>query len=71
MPDEPRAETVGSLLRTEDVVRAARSAPTLEQTLKRLARREMLTDPDKLNESGVRHLKLEVLRRRRSRRATA
>lgn len=27
MRDEPRAETVGSLLRTEDVVRAARSAP--------------------------------------------
>jgi hypothetical protein len=48
--------------------RAARRAPTLEQTLKQLARREMLTDPDTLNESGVRHLKLEVLTRRTTRR---
>jgi hypothetical protein len=33
---------------------------TLEQTLRRLARREMWTDPDSASESGVRHLKIEV-----------
>jgi len=31
---------------------------TLEQALKRLARREMWTNPDPLSESGVRHLKV-------------
>lgn len=40
--------------------RVSRRAATLEQTLRQLARREMWTDPDALNESGVRHLKIEV-----------
>jgi 5-methyltetrahydropteroyltriglutamate--homocysteine methyltransferase len=34
MPDEPRADTVGSLLRTDDVVRAARSAPDDDEAVK-------------------------------------
>lgn len=37
-----------------------RSAETLEQTLRRLAAREIWTDPDSLSESGVRHLKVEI-----------
>jgi len=40
--------------------RVARVAETLEQTLKKLAEREVWTDPDSLSESGVRHLKVEV-----------
>jgi hypothetical protein len=40
--------------------RASRRAETLEQTLRRLAAREKLTDPDSLSESGVRHLRVEV-----------
>ena len=40
--------------------RVSRVAETLEQTLKRLAEREICTDPDSLSESGVRHLKVEV-----------
>ena len=43
--------------------RVSRSAPTLEQTLKRLAAREKWTDPDSLSETGVRHLKIEVQKR--------
>ena len=38
----------------------SRRVETLEQTLKRLAEREMLTDPDALSDSGVRHLKVDV-----------
>jgi hypothetical protein len=41
--------------------RASRTPATLEQTLRQLARREMLTDPDSVNASGVRHLRVEVL----------
>lgn len=40
--------------------RASRRAETLEQTLRRLAAREKLTDPDSSSESGVRHLSVEV-----------
>jgi hypothetical protein len=40
--------------------RVVRGPPTLEQTLKQLAEREIWTDPDSLSESGVRHLKVEV-----------
>jgi hypothetical protein len=36
-----------------------RTAETLKQTLERLAEREMLTDPDTLSESGVRHLRVD------------
>lgn len=43
--------------------RASRGPATLEQTLRQLARREMLVDPDSVNSSGVRHLKVEVLER--------
>jgi hypothetical protein len=38
------------------------STETLEQTLKTLAAREMWNNPDSLSESGVRHLRIEVLR---------
>jgi hypothetical protein len=41
--------------------RASRGPATLEQTLRQLAKREMLTDPDAVNASGVRHLRVEVL----------
>ena len=43
--------------------KTGRGAPTLQQTLKRLAEREMWNDPDSLNESGVRHLRIEVQKR--------
>jgi len=43
--------------------RASRSGETLAQTLRRLAAREMWNDPDSLNESGVRHLRIEVQKR--------
>jgi hypothetical protein len=40
--------------------RFPRGPETLMQTLKRLAEREVWSDPDTLSESGVRHLKVEV-----------
>jgi hypothetical protein len=40
--------------------RVSRGTETLAQKLKRLAAREMWTDPDSLSESGVRHLRVEV-----------
>ena len=40
--------------------RRPRGPETLMQTLKRLAEREVWSDPDTLSESGVRHLKVEV-----------
>ena len=40
--------------------RVSRGPETLMQTLKRLAEREMWTDPDSLSESGVRHLRVDV-----------
>ena len=40
--------------------RVSRGTETLEQTLARLAAREVWTDPDSLSETGVRHLKIEV-----------
>lgn len=40
--------------------RIPRRPETLKQTLERLARREMWTDPDTLSDTGVRHLKIEV-----------
>jgi hypothetical protein len=43
--------------------KTARGAPTLQQTLKELAERELWTDPDSLSESGVRHLRVEVQER--------
>jgi hypothetical protein len=48
-------------------VRAAptkRRADSLEQTLEMLAASEMWNDPDSLSETGVRHLKLEVQKRK-------
>ena len=47
--------------------RVTRGAETLEQTLKRLAERELWTDPDSLSETGVRHLRVEVQKRRSGR----
>lgn len=47
---------------------ASQGTETLEQTLARLARREMLNDPDLLSDTGVRHLKVEVQRRMSGRR---
>src|SRR5262249_44503 len=43
--------------------RMSRNAETLMQTLKKLAERELWTDPDSLSESGVRHLRVEVQER--------
>jgi hypothetical protein len=43
--------------------RIPRTTETLEQTLATLAEQEMWTDPDSLSETGVRHLKVEVLER--------
>jgi hypothetical protein len=40
--------------------RASRRSETLAQTLRRLAQREMWNDSDSLNESGVRHLRIQV-----------
>jgi hypothetical protein len=37
---------------------------TLEQTLEQLAQRELLHDPDSLSESGVRHLKVQIEKRK-------
>jgi hypothetical protein len=50
---------------SEDSRRASRGPPTLEQTLKRMARREMLISPESVSDSGVRHLRIEVQRRSR------
>lgn len=47
---------------------ASEGLETLEQTLAKLARREMLNDPDLLSETGVRHLKVEVQKRASGRR---
>jgi hypothetical protein len=43
--------------------RSSQTPETLEQTLEALAAQEMWTDPDSLSETGVRHLKVEVLER--------
>jgi len=43
---------------------ASRRPETLKETLQRLAEREMLTDPDSLSESGVRHLRVDDVRER-------
>jgi hypothetical protein len=40
--------------------KVSRGGGTLQQALRRLAEREIWTDPDSLSESGVRHLKVEV-----------
>ena len=50
--------------------RMARGRETLEQTLRRLAAREIWTDPDSLSESGVRHLRIEVQKHRSGRSPT-
>ena len=42
-------------------------AETLEQTLAQLAEREMWTDPDLLTDTGVRHLKVELQKRKSGR----
>jgi hypothetical protein len=44
--------------------RSSQSAETLEQTLETLAAREMWNDPDSLSDTGVRHLRIEVLERK-------
>jgi hypothetical protein len=41
-----------------------RRPETLKETLQRLAEREMLTDPDSLGESGVRHLRVDDVQER-------
>jgi|HubBroStandDraft_4_1064222.scaffolds.fasta_scaffold00566_14 hypothetical protein len=50
--------------------RLSRDDRTLERALKRLARREMWTNPDLLSESGVRHVKVEVEVQRRTSRSS-
>jgi hypothetical protein len=44
--------------------RASPTVETLEQTLERLAQREIWTNPDSLSESGVRHLRVEDVQER-------
>jgi hypothetical protein len=44
--------------------RSSQSTETLEQTLETLAAREMWNDPDSLSDTGVRHLRIEVLERK-------
>jgi len=46
-----------------DVRRSARRPETLKETLQRLAEREMLIEPDSLSESGVRHLRVDDVRK--------
>jgi hypothetical protein len=46
--------------RPVEVPRKVSRGGTLQQALRRLAEREIWTDPDSLSESGVRHLKVEV-----------
>jgi len=43
--------------------RNSQNTETLEQTLETLAEREMWNDPDSLSETGVRHLRVEVMER--------
>ncbi|MGH8219143.1 MAG: hypothetical protein ACREUT_11365 [Steroidobacteraceae bacterium] len=45
--------------------RSSHSTETLEQTLEALAAREMWNEPDSLSDTGVRHLRVEVLDRNR------
>ena len=56
-------DALGSQPQPKPVISVRRNVPrgaeTLKQTLERLAEREMLTDPDSLSESGVRHLKID------------
>jgi hypothetical protein len=47
--------------------RRSRDAETLEQTLEKLAERELWADTDSLSETGVRHLRVEVQKRRSGR----
>jgi hypothetical protein len=44
--------------------RTSQTVETLEQTLERLAQREIWTNPDSLSESGVRHLRVEDVQER-------
>jgi hypothetical protein len=53
------SKPLGDVLR-----RASQTVETLEQTLERLAQREIWTNPDSLSESGVRHLRVEDVRER-------
>lgn len=46
--------------------KVSRGTPTLQQELRRLAAREIWTDPDTLSESGVRHLRVEVQKKHTS-----
>ena len=45
---------------------APRRSQTLERTLEQLAARESWTEPDEVSDSGVRHLRVEVLKRSRT-----
>ena len=51
----------------EQPQRRLRRTETLEQTLETLAAREKWSDLDSLNDTGVRHLRVEVLERRSGR----
>jgi hypothetical protein len=64
-------EAAGPAASTPDSGRRRRSsqgAETLEQTLAKLAERELWNDPDLLSDTGVRHLKVEWERRASGRR---
>lgn len=54
--------------RSEPRRSASQGAETLEQTLAQLAERELWRDPDVLSDTGVRHLKVEMEKRKSDRR---
>lgn len=57
-----------TLSNSESGKRSSRGSETLEQTLAQLAERERLSDPDLLSDTGVRHLKVEMEKRKFGRR---
>lgn len=66
-PAPDATDTTGSSAPKGIPYRMPRRPETLRQTLERLARREMWTDPDALSDTGVRHLKIEVDERKKRR----
>ena len=65
VPDSDRTSASAAESKpVNDISRRPRQAETLQQTLERLAQREIWTNPDSLSESGVRHLRVEDVQER-------
>jgi len=64
VPDFERTSGSTADSKREVPRRASQTVETLEQTLERLAQREIWTNPDSLSESGVRHLRVEDVQER-------